>query len=97
MRLDHRIELALHQSRLDDTTPPFEIYLQRPTHLGDVEGQPGGCCLPGQGGTSATRRNGEPEVAGCRESELHVLFRAGDDDAHGLAEVDGGIRGPHGA
>ena len=77
VRLDHGVELALHQPRLDDATPPFEVYLQRPAHLGDVEGEPRGGRLTGEARTRAAGGDGEPQLAGHGEAELHVLLRSG--------------------
>ena len=97
VRLDHRVELALHQPGLDDATPSFEVYLQRPPHLGDVEGEPGRGGLPGEARSRAAGRDGESQLAGRRKTASYILLGAGDDDAYRLAEVDGGVCGPKGA
>ena len=97
MRLDHGVQLALHEPGLHDTTPRFGVHFQRPAHLGDVEGEPRGGSLAGEARTRAAGRDGEPQPTGRGEGELHIPFGAGDHDANGLAEVDGGIGGPQGA
>jgi hypothetical protein len=91
MRLDHLIQNALHEARLDDAPPSFQVYFECITHLGYVQDEARRGSLSSEARAGPARRDREPGFASSRERLPYIILRTSSDNGLGLSQVDRSI------